>query len=308
MTTDNLSTESGELETPAIAQAGEDASDTELETATGEGEVETETEKEPVEEEDELDFGFKKYRVPKSLKENVEKLQATFTQKTQATASERKALDDERARIVEQAKASEEEMGLRVNLRQIDSQLEAYGKWTAKEWQDLKDENPQGWNEHRFHIQALRDARGELTGKITQAETTRTQEAQTAASKRIEQAEAYAASKGWKPDKLNDAVQFALDRGTKEHKLERTVVADWLHSNMGPLLLDVIELGRLGAEVLEERKAAARKKPTDPQPTAEPLTMVGAKKNPLPAGLDDKLPMDEWIRRRNAQVAKARAG
>jgi hypothetical protein len=43
---------------------------------------------------DELDFGFKKYQVPKSLKEGVEKLRAEFTQKTQSAPGHAGRMDE----------------------------------------------------------------------------------------------------------------------------------------------------------------------------------------------------------------------
>jgi hypothetical protein len=246
------------------------------------------------EEEDDLEFGFKKYRVPKSLKENVTKLQATFTQKTQATAAEKKEIEAERQRVTEYAKASEEEMGYRVQLRQIDTALEQYGKWTAQQWQQLKESDPQAWTEHRFQLNELHAARPRLAGQISEAETKRTREAQTATSKRIEQAEEYAASKGWTADKLKKVIDFAVLHGVSEHKMEQQAIAAMLQSNMSPLMLDLLDAAQYGAEV---RKAQKTKQPgTKPAP----LETVGGKSNPSSKKSLEEMDMDEYVAARKA--------
>lgn len=294
MSDETLSAEPGELETPAIAEAEPTTPEAELpqEAAIGEGEAGEETE-----DEDDLDFGFKKYRVPKSLKENVEKLQATFTQKTQATAAKERELEERAQRIAEATKASEEEMQLRVQAHHVRSQIEAYEKYTPQQWQELKQTDHNAWVEHRMHLQALRDASRDLDGKLSEADRKRTHEAQTSQSKRIEQAEAYAASKlkGWNANSAKELVEFAVELGGKNHKMDAGKVLGDLQQSMSPLTLEMLYLARIGNETLKKQAA-----PTV-SPTVAPLEVLGAKRGPTRVDLA-KADMDSYVAARKAQM------
>jgi hypothetical protein len=244
---------------------------------------------------DDLEFAFGKYRVPKKLAEAVKGLQTTFTQKTQEFSTEKAALEARaQARADEQAKLSKEELQHRVALHQIDSQLEQYGKLTAAQWNEMKETNYEAWNEHRLNVISLQNARAEAEGKVTAAEAARSTEAQTEMSKRLAETAAYAATiPGYTPDLDAKIVNFALEHGFSKEEIKRS---------MSPATYKVLHLARIGEELLK-RQAAAR---TKSEPVTEPLEMVGAKKSTPPTGLDDRLSTDEWMRRRNRQVAGTR--
>lgn len=294
-----FSSDPADLETPAITPVAEPA--LELETPAIEGE-----EPEGEDEEDDLEFGFGKYRVPKSLKDGVVKLRAEFTQQAQTFAAERKALEERAtARSTEQAKMADEEMNLRVGLHNVAQQLDHYSKWTAQQWAELEQNDPHQWTKTRLHVDALQRAQQELKGKISESDSKRTHEAQTAASKRIEQAEAYAATKGWKADKLEEVVKFAVDHGAKEHKMDQKAVGDLLHSTMSPLMLDFLELARVGKEALQSRTAAARKaKEEASAEPLEPLETVKAKTPPQSSRPSDNDSIEVWMKKREAQVRR----
>jgi hypothetical protein len=55
----------------------------------------------------------------------------------------------------------------------------------------------------------------------------------------------------------------------------------------------------IGAEAIKRTTTP----PKQQQQAAQPLTKVTARANPV-AGLDDRLSADEWLKRRNAQLAK----
>ena len=248
---------------------------------------------EPAEEFDTIDLDGKQYQVPKALKPNF-MLHADYTQKTQATAATAKELAAKEQRLVEQFKASEEELGHRATLRNIDTQLEQYSQYTEQQWAQLKAEDPQGWNEHRFHLQALKEARQEAQGKISEAEGKRTQEAQSAATKRIEETQAHAMKiKGWSPEMDKQIVDYAVAKGFTPQQ-----VGDL----MTPAMYDMIRYAKIGEE--SEKRA---KNPSLPTPSADPLTVVGGKKNP-PGAVDlATADMETFVAARRKQIeAKAK--
>jgi hypothetical protein len=256
-------------------------------------EVTAETPEAPVEDDlEEFEWEGKPVRGPKGLKDGVLRL-SDYTRKTQEVAAQRREIEERAARLQETAKLTDEEMGYRVQLRQIDTALEQYGKWTAQQWQQLKESDPQAWTEHRFQLNELHAARPRLAGQISEAETKRTREAQTATSKRIEQAEEYAASKGWTADKLKKVIDFAVDHGFSEHKMEKQAIAAMLQSNMSPLMLDLLDAAQYGAEVRKAQKTKPTGKPA-------PLETVGGKSNPASKLSLEEMDMEAYVAARKA--------
>lgn len=247
---------------------------------------------------DDLEFGFKKWRVPKELSEGVKKLNATFTQKSQelsTLASKSAELEAREARIAEQSKLTDEEVQTRVHLKQIKSSLEQYEKLTEAQWAEMKDANYEAWNEHRQNVIILKSARAEAEGKLSEHETKRTQSAEQDYVTRIQQTQAFATKlPGWKPELDKQIVEFALSKGFKPEEV---------HRNMSPAIYDTLRLARIGAAV--EKQQAARAKAAAAEAPTDPLEMVGTKRGAPPVGLDDRLSAEEWVKRRNKQVAKA---
>lgn len=279
-----------ELAKPAIGGEGNET-ETELDPSTGSGPAigEGDETEETEQELDDLDFGFKKWRVPKELKEGVEKLNATFTQKSQEYSSKASELEAEKTRLAEQSKASDEEMEHRANLRNIDAKLKEYQAYTDQQWAQLKAEDPQGWNEHQIFFANLERRQQALKTVLSEAETKRNTEAQSATTKRVQETQAHAMKiTGWNPKMDEEVVGYAISKGYTPEKVAELLT---------PAFYDMCRLARIGEATLKSHTA-----PKPPQTPAEPLEMVGAKKNPPPAGLNDALPMDEWMKRREKQV------
>lgn len=256
-----------ELAEPAIEPADEPTNDNlpeGLETPATEPE-------EPAEEFDTIELEGKAYQVPKALKPNF-MLHADYTQKTQATAATAKELAAEKARLEEQFKASDEELGLRAEQRQINAAIEKYKEYSTEAWADLKLNDPQSWNEHQIYFANLKERQREIAGTISEAAAKRTQEAQSAVTKRIEETQAHAMKiKGWSPQMDAEIVEYAKGKGLSD----KLVV-----ENMSPGLYDMIRYAKLGEE--SEKRART---PSLPSVPAQPLTVVGAKKGP-PNGFD----------------------
>lgn len=262
-------------------------------------EIETEVEEgEPLgEDEDELEFGFKKYRVQKELKEAVEALRADHTQKTQTASARQKALDDREASIKQQAEVSEAEIEARAQLHGVKAELEKFGKLTAEDWAAHRRQDPMGTADAERYEAILRNKQAELEGKLGTATTERTQKAQQDFAKRVEETLAEAPKiigPGYKgAETITKLAKFLNeDLGVPE-----TVITQ----NWSPVMLKLAHLANLGHELT---KKAASKPATVAAPAAQPLQTVRAANPPPPAGLSDRLSPEEWAKRRNAQVRK----
>lgn len=293
---DDLENPSPELtETSAIETGGGAPGDAELESTgtepdltgaeldadeTGDGET---TEPEDVE----LDFGFKKYRVKPKLKEAVEAWQATMTQKSQAVAERERALEAERR---QQVQLDEQETDARVALRVLDAQLEEYAK---VDWAAARQKDWAAATEAFQEYQQLQGQRAQAAGFIEQRTQARRDYAQRDFAKRKDDTVEWARKNitGWNKDVDAQITQTAVTLG---------MTPEYLAQNLNPLLYKFLHYTRIGYQV-EQRSKSAKTASAPPEPAETPRKGGSA----IPPGqLSDKLGADEWIKRRNAQLAR----
>lgn len=280
--------EETEIETTEVEEEALEA-DTETDGPDDDGEGEDE-------ESDELDFAFKKYTVPKSLKEAVENLRADATRKTQEASARAKALEAREAQIEESLKVSEEELEARAELKGLTKTLEEYAKLTPQDWAAHEQNDPMGtaaaWRQYQF----LKDQKAELDGRLTKAQAERTEKAQSDLTKRIQETLAHAQknTSGLKPDAIPKLVEFAEQLGVPEEAIKR---------NWSPIFADLLHYARIGKMAAEKQKTAPSR-PTASAAAPTPITPVAPKGATPKAGLSDNLPLDEWQRRREAQLRK----
>lgn len=255
--------------------------------------IEGEEGEQPAPEEDleEFDWNGQKIKGPKGLKDGV-LMHADYTRKTQATAEKERALEARAAQIEQASKAGEEEMNARAAMISIDTDLKSYENvdWDAWEAQDLFAAQA-GFRK----FQQLQAARGQVAGYLGERQKARTEQTQQDTAKRLQETRQYAETqiKGWTPELDSKITDFA----TKE------LGYDWdtLKGAYNPKVYRTLYLAHIGHAALQ-KQSVAPKSPT--APATQPLTKITARANPPPVGLDDRLSMDEWTKRRNAQVAK----
>lgn len=276
-----------EAEAPIEQEVAEQPQDEALEPVEGE----EGDEPSPDEDLEEFDWNGKKIVGPKGLKDGV-LMQADYTRKTQEVAAKARELDDRAKHIEQQSKASEEEMTARAAIVSIDSDLKSYENvdWDAWEAQDLFAAQA-GFRK----FQQLKEARGQVTSFLGEKQKARTEQANSDTNKRLQETRQYAEKeiKGWSPELDSKITDFA----TKE------LGYDWdtLKGAYNPKVYRTLYLAHIGHAALQKQSTAP--KPTG-QPAPQPLTKITARANPPPTGLDDRLSMDEWTKRRNAQIAK----
>ncbi|MGN6114192.1 MAG: hypothetical protein ACTHN2_01630 [Nitrobacter sp.] len=236
-----------------------------------EGQAETEPEEDDGL--DELDFGFKKYRVPKELKQDVENWRAATTKKEQSVAEQQKALETQR---LKQAEASDAELDARANLRTVNSELERFKSFDWNAYQQLKQTDYVAAEEAWNYVQHLKGQKADLEGTIGKATQERTQAAQQDLAKRVEQttSEATKIIPGLKAEavagKINELVSFAQSEGIPEQVLKDM----W-----SPTLLKLLHRAQVG-HLAMQKQATAAPKPAVQQPTLVPLEKVAGKSTP----------------------------
>lgn len=279
-----------EAEAPIEQEVAEQPLDEALEPVEGEEGEDTA----PEEDLEEFDWNGKKIVGPKGLKDGV-LMQADYTRKTQEVAETKRQLEERAKHIEQQSQASEEEMTARAAIISIDADLKSYENvdWDAWEAQDLFAAQA-GFRK----FQQLKEARGQVTGFLGEKQKARTEQTQQETAKRLQETRRFAETqiKGWTPDMDAKITEFALDK-LKNHG----VSWDTLKATYNPGIYEILYLAHIGNAALQKQSVAP--KPTG-QPAPQPLTKITARANPPPTGLDDRLSMEEWTKRRNAQLAK----
>lgn len=275
-----------EAEAPIEQEVAEQPQDEPLEPVEGEEGLE------PAPEDDleEFDWNGQKIKGPKGLKDGV-LMHADYTRKTQETAAKARELEERAKHIDQQFKASEEEMNARAAIISIDSDLKSYENidWDKWEADDLFAAQA-GFRK----FQQLKEARGQVANFLGEKQKARTEQTQQETAKRLQETRRFAETlKGWTPELDSKITDFA----TKE------LGFDWdtLKGAYNPAVYRTLYLAHIGHAALQKQSQAP--KPNTP-PAAQPLTKITARANPPPTGLDDRLSPEEWVKRRNAQIAK----
>lgn len=261
----------------------------------------------PEDDTEEIDHDGKKYKVPKDLKDSFLR-QADYTQKTQVLAEERKALASRATEIAQQAEVLQATATQRANLALIDQQIEAFSStnWNAY---DTSDPQIAAWvAQQAMQWQQLRDAKAGLEGSISQAEADLRANSERATANAIAQADAILAKEveGWSPQLVNTLASYASENfGFSGEELRDSLV----NPDGTPDVRSFKVLARL--HKAETELAALKAKQTSTAQASKlaavkPAATVGGRTNGYKPGLDDSLPTEEWMRRRDAQAAKAR--
>jgi hypothetical protein len=243
------------------------------------------------EEEIELDDGLK-LKLPKS---DAEKLrlaamrQADYTRKTQELAEARKAFDAERQSL---SQADEQELTARANIALIDRQLAQYAQVN---WQQAFDADPFEAQKAFAQYQLLQQGKSQTQSFLERTSRERTERQQQETARRLQEgaAELQRDIPDWSPA-LSAKLQ---DFGAKTFGLTK----DDFDRIDDPRAVKLLYWAQRG---FEADTAAKKAKSIERQQEVTPAASAPKKGGTPPAGLDDRLSTDEWLRRRNAQLAK----
>ena len=285
----------GEQESIAEVEQEAPAIETEMEAdepvnldAGDEPEVEEDDLQAEDDDSEEFDWNGKKVRGPKGLKDGV-LMHADYTRKTQETSALRKELDERSQRLDQQFQASEEYLDARADLRVVTKELERFKEYDWAQYQQHRLNDPLSADEAWNYAQHLRNQKGQLEASIQQHEGRRTDEAQRATAKRMQETHEHVKAnlKGWTPDTDKQVIDFAMSKG---------ITQDELRNTMDPRIYEMIYLARIGQQVLN--KPAPKPAPTA-KPT-EPLRVVNGRSTPAGRKSLGEMSMDEYAEARKA--------
>lgn len=218
---------------------------------------------------DELELGFKKYQVPRSLKRSVEDWRKATTEKEQAVSARGKALDTRESEIEERSKAADEDLDNRAQLRRINSDLAEYQKLSASDWAAHRAQDPMKADDHWTNFQLLKDQKAELEGKIGEARTKRDEAQSADLTKRVNAVTEFGQKSipGFNQKQIDTLIAFATEQGIDEATIKR---------NWSPTFYKLLHRAHLGEQVV--KRAAAKKAEPKQEPT--PLTPIRPNASP----------------------------
>ena len=260
----------------------------------------------PEDDAEDVDYEGAKYRVPKVLKDALLR-QADYTRKTQELADQRRHVEQHVQSLSQQAELQQATLEHRVNLRAVEQQIQQFQNtdwqaYSANYGADATASAMASWQQYR-------DAKAELEGAIAKTETEVQQISERSTANAIAEAEKVLSREieGWSSELVTTLAGYAAENfGITPQELRDSVVnpdgtADTrTFKVLARLHKAETELAKLKAQTTKAQQAAK-------QAAVTPAKAVGQRAGGYKPGLDDSLPMDEWVRRRNAQLAKAAA-
>ncbi|MGR9384908.1 hypothetical protein [Rhizobium leguminosarum] len=282
----------GEQQQEAVNASEAPAAELENDSEVVEGdESDEDGEQQPVEPElVDVEYEGKVHKLPPELKDALLRT-ADYTRKTQEVAEQRKAIEAQKAEVDRAYQTSQEVIEARAIIHNVDSQLKQY---EGVNWQQLENEDPMAAMSHWRQFQQLKEQRGKVAQYLDKTQAEMSEQLAQETDKRLRETRAFAEKEipGWTPDVDVKIVSFAeKDLGfTREQ----------LRNSLSPAVYKTLHLAMIGAEAIKRTTTP----PKQQQQATQPLTKLTARANPPNAGLDDRLPQDEWLKRRNAQLAK----
>ena len=283
--------ETNPTETPVVEEEVSTAPD---ETTEQPSETEGQA---PVEEVEEIELDGNKYKVPKEVLP-LFMMHKDYTQKTQEVAEARRAVEAEREQFAQTTRDHQEFLEQIVTVKTIDAEL---AKFENVDWDRLSQENPQQALSLNIKFQQLNAAR---QNSIAELDMRSQQKAQANERERVNMlTQASAALQkpnpeiGWSgnytPEVANKLTVFGTSLGFTKEQLAQVT---------NPLMVQTLHLAMIGKKALEQQRKAAK----PPVVEAKPVPQVSpGRGGTVVKGLDDRLSIEEWTRRRNAQL-KAR--
>lgn len=326
---DQAQAESDDIDTEAFdrQEAPEDDAGEPL-SEDGQDDGEPEDQPDPADEDtDEVELEGQKYRIPKAVKPLL-MMQQDYTKKTQEVAETKRQLA-EQAQAWESEKTQQAEAiaALREDYAKVNV-LEARHVALAKEaetyrnvdWAALKAQDPDSYEAHRDRQRVIRDTLLDLDEEVKSAKTeletkeagrlkaTREAAAADLAKRQQETGKALAAEiPNWNPETANRIVTFMVsDLGVKAEEIaEATDPRVWKMAHR--LMTAEAEVAKLRAAQKQTQTATNHEKAQQAKPASGAKGNAGASARDPATPRGDGLSMDEWMKRRTAQLTKKRA-
>lgn len=238
-----------------------------------------------------VEFEGKEYNVPQELKDALLR-NKDYTIKTQEVAEQRKELDADRDRFQEALQLQTAHTQTYTELGVIDQQL---AQLKEIDWEQWSQTDPNATQQAQIQLNQLREQRTQTVEKLNslQAETQQKHQAETARVVEQNRAKVEKSVPNWNQDTEKAVFDYGIKRGLTENQLANT--------NYDPVLIGILNDARLFDELKQKQNVKKVKKKTEPVPQATRVTKAKKTQN---RGLHDGLSTNEWLKRRNAQIAK----
>jgi len=211
--------EAPDSEVAAPAEAQEESNDTSIDTSLIESDSESQETEAPAEEDDseEVDYEGEKYKLPKKLKDALLR-QQDYTQKTQAVAEQRRALEAQAQQVQQHAQLSQQYVAEYAEALALDKELARYANI---DWNQLTDADPVQAMKLDRQMRELQQRRNEVVSSVTQKQQAQAIEAQRIAQQRLNEGRAVLEReiKGWTPDTAKALASFGMEQGFTEQEL-----------------------------------------------------------------------------------------
>lgn len=251
------------------------------------------------EEEEELDIDGNPLKVPKTLAEKLKArmmMQADYTQKTQAIAEQRKAIEAERQAVQWEAETKQALFNEEAQLLTVRQRLEQFQNvnWAALAQQDMQQHAVA-----QAEYTQLKDYHDRLYGHVESRRNELNQQREQATAITLERAVQHLNTPkpdiGWDgkfdADKRTSLTKFGMDLGFTNEELSNT---------SHPLMIQTLNLARIGYETLRKQNASLKQA----RPEAKPVPTVTSGKTRTGPSNPDKLSTDEWVKWRESQLAR----
>ena len=238
-----------------------------------------------------VEFEGKEYNVPQELKDALLR-NKDYTIKTQEVAEQRKELEADRDRFQEALQLQTAHTQTYTELGVIDQQL---AQFNEIDWEQWRQTDPNATQQAQITLNQLREQRTQTVDKLNslQAETQQKHQAEMAREAEQNRAKVEKSVPNWNQDTEKAVFDYGIKRGLTENQLANT--------NYDPVLIGILNDARLFDELKQKQNVKKTKKKTEPVPQATRVTKAKKTQN---RGLHDGLSTEEWVRRRNAQIAK----
>ena len=256
---------------------------------TEEDEEDSEEQTESPAEVETVEYEGHEYNIPPELKEAFLK-NKDYTTKTQEMAEQRKDLETDRQRFQEAIQLQTAHTEAYTQLGILDQQLAQYNE---TDWHTWASQDPNAAQQAQIQMGALREQRTQAQGKLQSLHAETQQQMHNQTAKEVEQnrAKIERSVPNWSSETEKAVVDFGIQGGLTESQLAGT--------NYDPVLIGILNKARLFDE-LQQKQTGKKPKKSEPVPQATRVTP----KRTVKTGLHDNLSMDEWVKRREAHIAK----
>lgn len=229
----------------------------------------------------------KTYKVPAALKDEI-LMHADYTRKTQELAETRKQIE---ATLAQVRQVTQAEQQAAIAIGTIDAQI---ADFNTIDWDAWEETDPLAAQRAWRQFGQLKESRGAAVNQYQQAQQQRTLTQQQETARLIEQGQRDLAAKipEWGPEK-------AAALQTHAHKAYGFKPEE-LNGITDPRMIEVLNDAYQFRQASQKQQAV---KKVEAQQSVKPAARIATGKAPT-RGLDDRMSTEEWVKARNAQLAK----